>query len=165
MGEITYKPIGVIHSPFKDIEGMPIQPAGARNVRGTVELNPELAAGLKDLEGFSHIILFYHFHLSKGYSLEVVPFLDNTARGVFATRAPRRPNSIGISVVRLKGVSGNILDIEDVDILDGTPLLDVKPFVPKFDNREAERVGWLSDKADNADRMAADRRFVVSKER
>jgi len=160
MDDITYSPIGTIHSPFKDIEGMPIQPAGAKNVEGTVELNPELAAGLKDLEGFSHVILLYHFHRSKGYSLDVVPFLDNTPRGVFATRAPRRPNPIGLSVVRLKRISGNTLHVQDVDVLDGTPLLDLKPFVPKFDNRETERVGWLSDKADNADLMKADRRFA-----
>jgi tRNA-Thr(GGU) m(6)t(6)A37 methyltransferase TsaA len=156
---LIFKPIGVVHSPFKETEGAPIQPSAGQGVKGTVELNPELAPGLKDLEGFSHIILIYQFHLSKGYELEVVPFLDDTPRGVFATRAPRRPNPIGLSIVRLTSVSGNILSIEDVDIVDGTPLLDVKPFVPAFDHRQTECVGWVAGKESVVPCTTADNRF------
>jgi tRNA-Thr(GGU) m(6)t(6)A37 methyltransferase TsaA len=141
--EITYKPIGVIHSPFKDPRGTPIQPAGSEGVNGKVEVFPEYADGLKDIEGFSHIILIYHFHLSKGTLLIAKPYMDNEARGVFAMRGPSRPNPIGISIVRLVGIEGNILHIQDVDIVDGTPLLDIKPYVPEFDTRQAKRIGWL----------------------
>jgi tRNA (adenine37-N6)-methyltransferase len=159
MNAITFKPIGIIHSPFTEVAGVPIQPSAARGVKGTVALNPELEPGLKDLDGFSHIMLIYHFHLSTGYTLEVVPFLDDTARGVFATRAPRRPNPIGISVVRLTEVKDNILCIEDVDIVDGTPLLDVKPFVPAFDHRETDRAGWVTGKETVVPHTRADKRF------
>ncbi|MDI6795001.1 MAG: tRNA (N6-threonylcarbamoyladenosine(37)-N6)-methyltransferase TrmO [bacterium] len=160
MREIRYTPIGIIHSPFKDIKGTPIQTSGAKGVRGSVEIEPEYCEGLKDIEGFSHIFLIYHFHLSHGYSLEVKPFLDENLRGVFATRAPRRPNPIGISIVRLLKVEGGTIQIEDVDIVDGTPLLDIKPYVPKFDIREPERTGWLSKRAGKADKMKADGRFA-----
>ncbi len=159
MHEIRYRPIGVIHSPFKQTKGMPIQPAGARGVAGTVEVIPEYGDGLKDLDGFSHIFLLYHFHLSQGYSLMVKPYLDDSLRGVFATRAPRRPNAIGISVVRLVGIEGCTLHIEDLDIADSTPLLDIKPYVPEFDYREVERIGWLAGKAERVAEVGADERF------
>ncbi|HJX30251.1 MAG TPA: tRNA (N6-threonylcarbamoyladenosine(37)-N6)-methyltransferase TrmO [Thermodesulfobacteriota bacterium] len=159
MGTITYRPIGVIHSPFKDKEGMPIQPAGAQGIAGTVALDPKYTEGLNDLEGFSHIILLYHFHRSEGYALTVKPFLDDAMRGVFATRAPNRPNPIGFSIVRLVKVEGRTLSIEGVDIIDGTPLLDIKPYVPEFDGPKAERTGWLSGKAEKANTLKADRRF------
>jgi tRNA (adenine37-N6)-methyltransferase len=159
MQEIVYKPIGVMHSPFIDVEGMPIQPSAASGIAGTIDVNPDLALGLKDLEGFSHIILIYHFHLSKRHSLEVKPFLDHTPRGVFATRVPSRPNAIGLSVVRLTGISGSTLTIKDVDVVDGTPLLDIKPFVPDFDNPEVQRIGWLTKQASRVNEVTADRRF------
>jgi tRNA-Thr(GGU) m(6)t(6)A37 methyltransferase TsaA len=159
MREIKYKPIGVIHSPFKKVEGMPIQPAGALGVKGMVEVFTEFCAGLKDIGGFSHIILVYHFHLSKGYSLEARPFMGEEARGVFAMRGPVRPNPIGISAVRLVAVEDCTLQIEDVDIVDGTPLLDIKPYVPDFDWRKVERIGWLSGKSKNAGQQKADSRF------
>src|SRR4030066_1319640 len=124
MKKIVFQPIGTIHPPLQNIQGMPIQPAGAKGIAGTIEMTPEYVDGLQDIEGFSHIILIYHFHLSKGYSLKVKQFLDENLRGVFATRAPRRPNHIGISVVKLVRVEGTILHIEDIDIVDGTPLLD-----------------------------------------
>jgi len=143
MNEIKYKPIGVIHSPFKEPKGTPIQPTGAKGTTGIVEIFPEYAEGLKDIEGFSHIILLYHFHLSKGSALIAKPYMDNETHGVFAMRGPSRPNSIGISVVCLVKVEGNMLHILDVDIVDGTPLLDIKPYVPEFDTREVERIGWL----------------------
>jgi len=159
MNEIKFKPIGIIHSPFKVIEGTPIQPTGAEGIKGKIEVFEEYLAGLKDLDGFSHIILLYHFHLSKGYSLGVKPFLDDKIRGLFATRSPARPNPIGISIVRLVEVKGPTLHIEDVDIINNTPLLDIKPYVPDFDRRAAERIGWLSGKSSNVREKRADRRF------
>ena len=159
MREIRYTPIGVVHSPFKNVKGMPIQTVGARGVGGTVEMDSRYQDGLKDLEGFSHIFLIYHFHLSKGYSLQVKPFMDDIVRGVFATRAPKRPNPIGISVVKFVKIQGCTLFIEDVDVVDGTPLLDIKPFVPEFDVRKVERTGWLSKKAGKVHKVRADQRF------
>ncbi len=143
MNEIRYKPIGIIHSSLKEPRGGPIQAAAAREIEGTAEVLPEYAEGLQDIEGFSHLILTYHFHLTKGYSLKVRPFLDDQPRGVFVTRAPARPNPIGISIVRLVRVEGGKLYIRDVDIVDGTPLLDIKPYVPEFDIREPVKIGWL----------------------
>jgi tRNA-Thr(GGU) m(6)t(6)A37 methyltransferase TsaA len=140
---IEYRPIGLIHTPFKQREGMPIQPSRGRGVRGTVEVAPEYADGLADLDGFSHVVLIYHFHQSRGFDLRVTPFLDTQKRGLFATRAPRRPNAIGLSVVRLLGIEGNRIAVQDLDILDGTPLLDIKPYVPEFDHRTEVREGWL----------------------
>jgi len=159
MEEIKYQPIGIIHSPFKDIDGMPIQPTGAKGSAGTIDVNNEFREGLKDLEGFSHIILIYHFHKSQGCALSVKPFLDDNMRGVFSTRAPRRPNPIGISVVELEKVEGNMLYIKNVDIVDGTPLLDIKPYVPEFDSQRADRTGWLSEKAGKAEKVQSDQRF------
>jgi tRNA-Thr(GGU) m(6)t(6)A37 methyltransferase TsaA len=159
MQSITYIPIGVIKSPFRDIQGTPIQPCGARGVQGEIEIKEEFIPGLRDLEGFSHIILIYHFHLSRGFSLEVKPFLDDRMHGVFATRAPKRPNPIGISVVELVKIDGKKLHIKDVDIVDGTPLLDIKPFVPEFDNRETARIGWLDGTSRKAKAVKADDRF------
>jgi len=157
--EITYRPIGRVHSPFQDIAGMPIQPAGAPGVQGTVDLLDEFAAGLKDLGGFSHIILVYHFHQARGWSAVVKPFLDSASHGVFATRAPKRPNPIGLSVVRLLRIEGNTLYIENVDILDGTPLLDIKPYVPEFDQYPAERIGWVEKAKARVRDQTADGRF------
>ncbi|MGA2625325.1 MAG: tRNA (N6-threonylcarbamoyladenosine(37)-N6)-methyltransferase TrmO [Bacteroidota bacterium] len=159
MNDIHYKPIGRIHSPFQNVEGMPIQASGAAGIAGTVELFPEYTDGLKDVEGFSHLILLYHFHLSNNYSLQVKPFLDERLHGVFSTRAPKRPNPIGLSVVRLVRVESNILHIEDVDIIDGSPLLDIKPYVPEFDIRKVEKIGWLEGKSDSAKTVRADGRF------
>jgi len=142
---------------------MPIQPVGAQEVVGSIEIEPEYEEGLKDLAGFSHVILLYHLHLSAGYSLTVKPFLDNVPRGVFATRAPRRPNPIGLSVVKLVRVAGCTLEIQGVDVVDGTPLLDIKPFVPKFDVPQVERIGWLEQKSDRADQIKADERFAETR--
>ena len=159
MNQLSYRPIGIVHSPFKWREGTPIQPSGATGVRATVEILPEYVRGLQDLEGFSHIILLYHFHLSKTYKLKVKPFLDDVERGVFATRAPARPNPIGISVVRLLRIQNATIYIQDIDIIDRTPLLDIKPFVPDFDTRKAVRIGWLAKKAANAEKITDDGRF------
>lgn len=145
MKNIILRPIGIIHSAYKKTEGMPIQPASADGSRGSVEILKKYANGLKDIEGFSHIVLLYHFHRLTGFQLEVKPFLDENYHGVFATRAPRRPNPLGLSVVKLVGRTNNILEIENVDILDGTPLLDIKPFVPEFDATEDITIGWLTN--------------------
>jgi tRNA (adenine37-N6)-methyltransferase len=155
----VYHLIGMIHSPFRDIADMPIQPAGARGVAGMVAIDEKYQAGLKDIEGFSHLILIYHFHLSRGHSLQVKPFLDDEERGVFATRAPRSPNPVGLSVVRLVRVEGSVLHIEDVDIVDGTPLLDLKPYVPLFDIRQDVKTGWLADRGEGVFYTRADERF------
>jgi len=159
MMTVSYQPIGTIHSPFKGVENVPIQPAAAREIRGTVEVRPEFVAGLQDLQGFSHIILLYHFHRVRQVKLTVVPFMDDEPRGVFATRAPSRPNPIGLSIVRLLGIEGNMLQIENVDIVDGTPLLDIKPYVPAFDHNDAERTGWLEATGDRVKEKRSDGRF------
>jgi tRNA-Thr(GGU) m(6)t(6)A37 methyltransferase TsaA len=156
---VVYRPIGVVHSPFHDIKGMPIQPSGAWGVRGTVQVLPEFAPGLQDLDGFSHIILLYHFHRVQETKLVVTPFLDSRSRGVFATRAPKRPNPIGLSIVKLLGVEQNTLHVENVDILDGTPVLDIKPYVPEFDGQPATRVGWLEQAKGRVQSKRSDDRF------
>ena len=157
---ITLTAIGVIHTPFTDLAGMPIQPSGARDVIGTVAIEPQFEPGLKDLDGFSHLILIYHFHRSTGFQLTVEPFLDTTSRGLFATRAPRRPNPIGLSIVRLLKIERTILTIKGIDVLDGTPLLDIKPFVPAFDSQGEVRVGWMAQKQDRAQDLKSDDRFI-----
>lgn len=156
--KIEYLPIGVIHSPFTQLEGMPIQPSRAKGVSGKVEIFSDFEQGLKDLNGFSHIMLLYHFHKVAGYCLHVVPFLDNELRGLFATRAPRRPNPIGLSVVRLERIEDNQLSILDLDILDGTLVLDIKPYVPEFDERVEVQIGWL-------ERARRERREAISDDR
>ena len=156
---INYKPIGIINTPHKTKEGMPIQTKGAKGIKGQIILKEEFTAGLNDLEGFSHIILIYHFHKSVGFELQTRPFLDNTKRGVFSTRAPRRPNSIGISVVRLLNIDKNILDIENVDMIDGTPLLDIKPYISDFDIYEIEKSGWIENKTNELNSIKSDKRF------
>ena len=143
--ELSLHPIGLIHSPFLDQGETPIQAAFSQ-AEGTVEVYPEYVAGLQDIEGFSHIILLYWFHRSDGYRLVVKPFMDQVERGLFSIRYPARPNPIGISVVELVRREGNQLHVQGLDVLDGTPLLDIKPFVPRFDHRENTRVGWLTDK-------------------
>ena len=159
--KIEFEPIGIVHSPFKEPHGMPIQPAGAEGIRGTVEVFEEFKPGLKDLDGFSHIILIYFLHLSRGFSLEVVPFMDTELRGVFATRAPKRPNPIGLSIVRLISIDDGILKIENVDIVDGTPLLDIKPYVPEFDSQVEVRTGWLEGLRKKVTGWSADERFAA----
>ena len=156
---IELKPIGIIHTPFTKPEGMPIQPAGAAGVHGTVEVFEEYHAGLKDLDGFSHIILLYHFHRSQGFNLQIVPFMDTQFRGLFATRAPKRPNPIGLSIVQLESIKNGVLHVQNVDILDGTPLLDIKPYVPDFDSHMEIRTGWLEEARKTVQNRQADKRF------
>jgi tRNA-Thr(GGU) m(6)t(6)A37 methyltransferase TsaA len=159
MKKIQYHPIGIIHTPFRTPEGTPIQSTGAKDIEAKIEVFPEYLVGLDDLEGFSHILLLYHFHLAKSYSLKVTPFLDTEKRGLFATRAPSRPNPIGLSVVRLMKIEHNILQVKDIDVVDGTPLLDIKPFVPEFDVRQVDRIGWLEQKKAKIGATKDDGRF------
>lgn len=144
--EFVMHPIGVIYSPFTDKAQTPIQPTRSQ-AGGRVEVFSEFADGMQGLEGFSHIILLYAFHCSSGYSLQVKPFLDDQLHGLFATRYPCRPNPIGLSVVRLLARHENILDIGEVDVLDGTPLLDIKPYVPEFDVRTDVKTGWYAQRS------------------
>jgi len=160
MNEVRYKPIGIVHSQFKKPQNVPIQSVASKGIKGSVEVDREYAEGLKDIEGFSHIILIYHFHLSKAYSLIVEPYLDKNPHGVFSTRAPSRPNPIGISIVRLTKIEDNILHIQDVDIIDGTPLLDIKPYVPNFDQRKTVKIGWLKNKIKRIPTTSDDGRFA-----
>ncbi|MEA3334765.1 MAG: tRNA (N6-threonylcarbamoyladenosine(37)-N6)-methyltransferase TrmO [Chloroflexota bacterium] len=157
--KIEFQAIGVIHTPFTKPEGMPIQPAGGAGVKGTVEVFEQYRAGLKDLDGFSHIILLYHFHYNRGFKPHVVPFMDSQPRGVFATRAPRRPNPIGLSVVRLSRIEDGVLHVENMDIIDGTPLLDIKPYVQEFDTQVDVRTGWLEQARKRVSQRKSDDRF------
>jgi len=157
--KIEFHPIGIVHSPFTSLDGMPIQPKGGAAAEGFVEVLAEYQAGLKDLDGFSHVILLYHFHQVSRVELAVRPFLDEEPRGIFATRAPTPPNPIGLSVVRLVRIEGRRVYLENIDILDGTPLLDIKPYVPQFDRPEDVRVGWLSGKTDQIGTKESDARF------
>ncbi len=141
--EMRLRPIGVIRTPFPTPEGTPIQPRMAEGAEGEVIVFEEFAEGLRDLEGFERIWLLYWFHCAAEPRLRVRPFLDEAEHGLFATRWPCRPNPIGMSAVRLLEIRGNLLRVGDVDIVDGTPLLDIKPFVPHFDCYEVQRVGWL----------------------
>lgn len=159
LSKIEYNSIGIIHSPFKECKGTPIQGVSAGDTEGIVEVFPEYAAGLKDLDGFSHIILLYHFHLSGRFTLRVKPYLDNRLRGLFATRAPSRPNPIGITIVRLIKIEGTKLYIRHLDIVDGTPLLDIKPYIQEFDMREIHKTGWLEKLVHKLHQTKDDNRF------
>ena len=166
---VRYDPIGVIHTPFDSLEGMPLQPPGANETRGTLELDARFESGLGDLAGFSHCVLLYQFHAGtadqQSAALEVEPYLDTRSRGVFATRAPRRPNPIGMSIVRLEAVEDASVTVRGIDVLDGTPLIDIKPFVPAFDVLDFEvpdhvTSGWLEAVAPGVRSERADDRFV-----
>jgi tRNA (adenine37-N6)-methyltransferase len=160
MNEIIYKPIGIIYSQHKEPKGTPIQPAAAKNIPGRIKIYPEYVHGLKDLEGFSHIILLYHFHLSKKSELLVKPFMDDEVHGVFATRASGRPNPIGLSIVRIEYIEEGIIGIKDVDIVDQTPLIDIKPYVPEFDKIDAKKISWLGNNVNKLPKAKDDGRFI-----
>lgn len=153
---VVYRPIGTIHSPFRGVEGVPIQPTAAAGIRGSVEILPELAEGLQDVDGFSHVVPLYHFHLVRESRLTVTPFLDSRPHGVFATRAPARPNTIRLSIVKPLGVEGNVLHVENVGIVDGTPLLDIEPYAPESDHHAAQHIGWLEQARGQAQAQKAD---------
>jgi tRNA-Thr(GGU) m(6)t(6)A37 methyltransferase TsaA len=156
---IAYQVIGVVRSPFSAFEGMPLQSVAAADVEGEIEIHPAFAEGLVDLDGFSHVYVIAHLHRGAPGGLTVMPFLDDTRRGIFATRSPRHPNPIGLSVVRLLAVRGATLEVAGLDLLDGTPVLDIKPYVPAFDAFAAERTGWLADAAQRVHEVRADERF------
>lgn len=153
-------PIGTIHTPFSSLENMPIQPKGARDIPGHIELRAEFAKGLQDLEGFSHIFLIYLFHQATRTELVVTPFMDTVPRGVYATRSPLRPNHIGMSLVELIAIEGTTIRIQGADMLDGTPLLDIKPFIPAFDQVSGSRSGWMTATAEEVAEKRSDSRFL-----
>ena len=161
---ILFRPIGIIHTPFQEPAGMPIQPTGGKEIEGTVEIFPEFADGLLDMDGFSRIILIYHFHRSGPCRLHLIPFLDTRPHGVFATRAPNRPNPLGISIVSLIACKNTCLHISGVDMLDGTPLLDIKPYLPECDAFCSERTGWFPTRGSCFSTTLSDDRFSGKKE-
>jgi tRNA-Thr(GGU) m(6)t(6)A37 methyltransferase TsaA len=140
---------------------MPIQSTADKDSEGWIEIFDEYTEGLADLDGFSHLYLIFHLHKCEGYKLKVIPFLDTVERGIFATRSPSRPNPVGLSVVKLISIAGNIIKIKGIDILDGTPLIDMKPFVPVFEDKENVRIGWFSDKVKDVPGKLSDGRFIT----
>jgi len=140
--KIVFQSIGIIHSPHKKLAEIPIQPVFCNDIEGTVLLNNEYADGLKDLQEFSYIYLFYYFDHSQKTCLCLKPYLSDCEHGIFATRAPHRPNKLGMSLVQLDRIENNVLYVKDLDILDGTPLLDIKPYIQRFDSRENVKSGW-----------------------
>lgn len=154
------QPIGTIHSPFTSLKDMPIQPKGAKDTIGTIEIKEEYMEGLQDLDGFSHIYLLYNFHKAARTALTVTPFMDTSPRGVFSTRSPLRPNHIGLSIVELVGVEKNLLKVRGIDILDGTPLLDIKPYIEFFDSVQDSHSGWMKGSLDEVANKRSDNRFV-----
>lgn len=149
MNTYTFQSIGLIHSPHKDLSKIPIQPVFCTDIEGTVVLNAEYADGLKNLQEFSHVYLFYYFNQSQKTYLHLKPYLSDQEQGIFATRAPHRPNKLGMSLVRLVRVEENILHVRDLDVLDGTPLLDIKPYIQRFDSRETVKSGWQDAVSDD----------------
>ena len=148
MNPVKYEPIGVIHSPFKSPSGIPRQAAGAQDVVAKIEIFDEYIDGLTDLDGFSHIVVIFHLHLVTKGTLKAHPPWDNKEHGVFATRSPHRPNPIGVSVVRLESIDGHLLKVSGVDMADGTPVLDIKPYIPKLNPTKDVRIGWLEGKVE-----------------
>jgi tRNA-Thr(GGU) m(6)t(6)A37 methyltransferase TsaA len=161
MKDILYRPIGIINTPFESTENIPIQNSGGRGVKGTIEIYPEFTTGLMDLEGFSHLILIYHLHKVKHTSLIVKPFMDLEEHGVFATRSPVRPNPIGLTVVKLIGIKANLIFIEDLDMLNNTPLLDIKPCLPMIDDINNVKIGWLTGRLEEFEKKKSDNRFKL----
>jgi tRNA-Thr(GGU) m(6)t(6)A37 methyltransferase TsaA len=155
----TFTPIGTISTPFSHTSEMPIQGYGISEAIGVIELLPEFLPALKDLDGFSHIIVIYHFHLVRDCRLLVTPFLDSVERGIFATRAPNRPNPIGLSIYELLSLSGNRLTVKGVDVVSGTPLLDLKPYIEDFDCIAGTRRGWFENRKADPRQIASDDRF------
>ncbi len=154
------KIIGTIHTPFTTLEDMPIQPKGAEEVIGTIEVKREFVKGLDDLGGFSHIYLLYEFHMARKTALKVTPFMDTIQRGVFATRSPLRPNHIGLSLVMLKKIEDNIITVQGIDVLDSTPLLDIKPYIAAFDEIQKSSSGWMQSSGEEVIQKRSDRRFA-----
>ncbi|MCH1923590.1 tRNA (N6-threonylcarbamoyladenosine(37)-N6)-methyltransferase TrmO [Shewanella sp. C32] len=157
VSHIHYQSIGVVHSPFTQQAGTPVQPSHDNASQGMIEIAPQYLEALQDLAGFSHIWVLCHLHQARQPKLAVTPYLDDKPHGLFATRAPSRPNPIGMSLVRLQKIEANRLYVQELDLLDGTPVLDIKPFVSQFDNREHSQCGWFETAANNV--TQADDRF------
>ncbi len=157
---IAYVPIGIIHSPFTELHGMPIQPTSESSAKGKLEIYPEFIDGLKDLDGFSHIYLLYHLHKAAPAKLRLKPFLDDEPRGIFSTRAPRRPNPIGLSLVKIVQIEENFVYIENIDVLNRTPLLDIKPYIPEFEGINKIHVGWIKKAKGEVIKKKSDGRFL-----
>ena len=153
-------PIGIISTPYTSLEQMPIQPQGAKETIATIEIDNAFTQGLNDLEGFSHIYLIYHFHQAIRTELEVIPFMDTQKRGVFSTRSPLRPSHIGLSVTELVSINDNIITIKGIDVLDGTPLIDIKPYIPQFEDVSDVKTGWMKKEVSDVKKMRSDRRFI-----
>lgn len=158
--DIVFKPIGYFKSPFTGLEDMPIQPKGGSEIEGMIEVLPEYQQGLVDLDGFSHVIVLNYLHECKDFKMMVKPFLDNTPHGVFATRSPKRPNPIGLSIMKLIKVEEGKVYLKGIDVLDGTPVIDIKPYVADFDLCGADRFGWTEGRTENVDSHRSDDRFV-----
>ncbi len=154
------KTIGLIRTPFTTLEDMPIQPKGAKRIIGTIEVNEQYVPGLMDLDGFSHVYLLYKFHMVQKTALRVTPFMDTSQRGVFSTRSPLRPNHIGLSLVRLKKIKNNIITVQGIDVLDSTPLLDIKPYIAAFDEVQKSSSGWMQSTKEEVVLKRSDRRFA-----
>jgi len=152
--------IGLIHTPYTNLEDMPIQPKGAKEIIASLNIKREYAQGLKDLEGFSHIYLIYFFHEAKRSELEVIPFMDTQNRGVFSTRSPLRPAHIGLSLTQVISVNDNIVTIRGIDVLDGTPLLDIKPYIPQFEDIKEVSTGWMNKDETHVSDARSDDRFI-----
>ena len=156
---IVFQPIGVIHSPHKELNKIPVQPVFCNGIKGTVVVDEEYIDGLKGLAEFSHIFLFFYFHGSAKMCLRLKPYLSDEEQGIFATRAPHRPNKLGMSLVRLEAIENNVLHVSDIDILDGTPLIDIKPYVQRFDSREHAKSGWQDAVSDDITAIRGKRDF------
>ena len=159
MKGIELTPIGVIRTPYIEPKDIPIQGRFKDDVEGWLELREEYVPGLKDLEGFSHLILLYHFHRSERQEIEGLPYLEEESHGIFAIRSPHRPNHLGLSIVRIQRIEGNRIYFTEVDMLDGTPLLDIKPYVPEFDRQTDIRTGWLEQAGSTVSQRRSDDRF------
>lgn len=160
MNNIIYQPIGIVHSPFKTAQGTPIQPLADCDTEACIEIYNEYLDGLLDLEQFSHIYVLFHLHLAQPKGLRVIPFLDTQTHGIFATRSPGRPNPIGLSVVKLCRIEGNMLYIKNMDLLDGSPIIDIKPYIPQFDIHQTTQNGWFDKNIHKMNQQKDDGRFV-----
>lgn len=157
---ITMNPIGTIFSPHKDLKNMPIQPKGAKGVEGYALIEEAFLEGLIDLDGFSHVYLIYHFHKAIRVEKKVVPFMDTIERGIYSTRSPLRPNHIGLSIVELVGIEKNKVLFKGIDVLDRTPLLDIKPYIANFDSVEQSRSGWMQGSLEDVKNKRSDNRYI-----
>lgn len=156
---VTLRTVGTVHSRFLEVEGMPVQTVAAAREAGRIEVVPEFGPALQDIEGFEFLIVLTHMHLCEKERLQVLPFLDDKTHGAFATRAPSQPNRIGLSIVRLESVEGLTLHFTGNDMVDGTPVLDIKPYIPRFDVRQTERIGWFEGKLDQLPTKLSDDRM------